>query len=493
MAISDKIRHWIRWRSSQAPQLRIDEHATLLTKVPLERSCGPERFAASYSQWGLWYVKQFEPATSAYNLQVGLRLRGDLNRGALERSLQEIVNRHDILRTTFEFDGIQLDEVVVPSYSVSLSFIDLTQVPESSRYIEAYALAASETQATFDVAQLPLFRLKLIRLAAVDHILICVMDHIISDAWSLGLFVRELNALYHAFSVGEASPLAPLPIQYGDYAQWQRECISGGLFDSQIAYWKSKLRGTPAVLDLHTDRVRPAKQTFDGASQVLPLPKDLVRLLKSLATQLDATLFMIALTAFKVLLNLYSRQEDILVGVPMASRSRVETEALMGLFVNVLVLRTNLGGNPRLCDLLLQVREVTLEAFCNSDIPFAKLVEEVKPARNTSYNPIFQAMFAVIKTAVQSESFGGLNASPYLVTSRTSRFDLTMNLIEDADDEWLVQLEYNTTLFDHERMTGMLRQYLSVLRAMAAQPHMHISDLPLPVSRQKQSAVVSDK
>ena len=463
------------------------------TKVPFEKPREPEKFAASYSQWGLWYVKQFERAQSAYNLQVGLRLKGNLNRGALERSFQEIVDRHDILRTTFEFEGTQLTQVVVSSYSVSLPLIDLTQMPESSRYIEAYALTTSETQAPFDVAKLPLFRLKLIQLGADDHILICVMDHIVTDGWSIGLFIRELKALYHAFSVGEASPLAPLPIQYGDYAQWQRECIASGLFDSQIAYWKSKLRGAPAVLELHTDRVRPAKQTFDGASQVLPLPRDLVRHLKSLGTQLDATLFMIALTAFKVLLNLCSGQEDILVGVPMASRSRVETEALIGLFVNVLVLRTNLGGNPRFCDLLLQVREVTLEALSNSDVPFAKLVEELKPARSASYNAIFQVVFAVIKAAVQSESFGGLRASPYLVTSRASGFDLTMNLIDGPNDEWLVQLEYNTTLFDHERMTGMLHHYLSLLRAIAAQPHMHIADLPVPVSGQKQSAAVCDK
>lgn len=480
----EKALHWIDWRkrfSPHAPEPAIEEQTTLPEKFPIETALEPERFTASCSQWGSWYVKQVEPAQSAYNLQIGLRFRGELKRDPLERSLQEIVRRHDILRTTFEFEGSQLAQIVLPSYTVSLPLTDLSHVPESNRYADAYALAVSETQAAFDAAQLPLFRLKLIRLAPDDHILICVMDHIVSDGWSMGLFVQELKTLYSAFSLGEASPLSPLPIQYGDYAQWQRECIAGGLIDHQIVYWKSRLGGAPPVLNLYTDRARPPKQTFDGASQVLPLPKDLIRHLKHLAARQDATLFMAALTGFKVLLHQYSRQEDILVGVPVAGRSRVETEALIGFFVNMLVLRTDLGGNPRLGDLLAQVREITLEAFCNSDIPFAKLVEELRPARSISYNPIFQAVFAVIKAAVQSDSFGALSAMPYVVAGAASRFDLTMNLIEGADDCWVAQLEYNTALFDHDRMTGMLHHYLSVLRAMAADPRMRIADLPLPV------------
>jgi hypothetical protein len=325
----------------------------------------------------------------------------------------------------------------------------------------------------------------LIRLAPDHHVLICILDHIISDGWSMGIIIRELRILYDAFSSGKVSPLAPLPIQYGDYAQWQRERITGELFRSQIDYWRTKLSGAPPLLDLCADRVRPGRQTLDGASQTVPLSKDLIRDLKSISSERDATLFMVTLAAFNVLLSRYTSETDILIGVPVACRNGVETEQLIGFFVNTVVLRTDLSGNPRFCDLLAQVREVVIEALCNSDTPFVTLVEELKPARSLNYHPIFQVMFAVIASAVQSSHFGALSVSPYVVTSRTSRFDLTMNLIEGGDEHWAVQVEYHTTLFDHERITKMIGHYLSVLAAIAAEPQLHISDLPIPTASEQ--------
>jgi hypothetical protein len=467
-----------RQHSSDNPtDINSEEQKQLLTELMLERANGVTGSPASFSQQSLWLLNQFDPSSSSNNLQIGLRLRGALNYEALKSSLQEIINRHDVLRTKFALEESQLLQVVVPHYEVSLPIVDLSALNASSQQVEAYQSASRETHTRFDLSDVPLFRFQLIRLAPDDHILNCVMDHIVSDGWSLGIWVKELTVLYPAFSNGLGSPLAPLSIQYRDYAQWQRELIASGLFDHQIEYWKKKLSGAASLLELPTGRVRPATQTFGGSSQSVPLSLDLIRELKSLAAKHDATLFMIAFAAFQRLLSRYSGREDIVVGVPVAGRSRAETEDLIGLFVNVVVMRTDLSGNPRFLDLLERVRTVVLEAFCNSDIPFVTLVEELNPVRDPSYNPIFQWMFAVVKSAVQSSTCSAPNVTPYVVASGISRFDLTMNLIECADGQWIAQIEYNSGLFDYALMTGLLRDYASVLQALVSQPNARLSDL----------------
>jgi non-ribosomal peptide synthetase component F len=261
--------------------------------------------------------------------------------------------------------------------------------------------------------------------------------------------------------------------------------MGSGLLESQIDYWRNNLSGAPPLLTLSESCIRPPGQTFAGSSQILPLSEDLIRDLKGLAATNDGTLFMVTLAALQCLLFRYSNQEDILVGVPFARRDRSETEEIIGLFVNTVVMRGNLSGNPRFCDFLAQVRATALEAFCNSDLPFAKLVEELRPARNQSYNPVFQAMFAVIKAAVQPDLWAPLQVKPYVVEQGASRFDLTMNLIECADAQWLVQLEFNTSLYDHEFMAGLLGDYVSALHTIAAQPDVRIADLKITaVSKQ---------
>jgi hypothetical protein len=463
--------------SSENTDISSEEQKQLLSALMLERADGAIKSAASFSQQSLWLLNQLDPSSSANNLQIGLRLKGTLNYDVLKSSLQEIVNRHEVLRTKFALEESQLLQVVEPHYEVSVPVVDLSALDTPAQLTEAYQSAWRETQKRFDLSDLPLFRFQLIRLASDDHILNCVMDHIVSDGWSLGLWTRELTVLYAAFSNGLPSPLAPLLVQYRDYARWQRELIASGLFEHQIEYWKRRLSGAAPLLELPTGRIRPATRTFRGSSQSLPLSKDLIGELKNLAAKHDATLFMIAFAAFQQLLSRYSGREDILVGVPIAGRNRAETEDLIGLFVNVVVMRTDLSGNPRFVDLLERVRAVVLEAFCNSDVPFVTLVGELNPARDPSYNPIFQWMFAVVKSAVQSNDSLALHVTPYVVASGISRFDLTMNLIECADEQWIVQIEYNSDLFDDALMNNLLRNYASLLDAVVSKPNARLSDL----------------
>jgi Condensation domain len=477
--------------SLQSPQgtsdVKLEEEKRLLTQLMLTKTVdgsGSDKFEASLSQQSLWLIDQFYPDNSAYNLQIGLRFAGVLDQNALEYSLQEIVNRHDILRTKFKLDGTRLFQFVVPKYKVSINFRDMMLLPETGRYQEAYQIALQETQASFDLAEIPLFRFTLIRLASDCHVLNCAMSHIICDGWSLGLFVKELTTLYHAFLRAQTSPLKPLPIQYGDYAQWQREATGPGLIENQIDYWRNKLIGAPPLLSLSASRSRPSSQTFVGSSQTLPLSEDLIRGLKRLAAKHDGTLFMVALAAFQYLLFRYSNQRDILIGIPVARRDRAETEEIIGLFVNTVVMRADLSQNPRFCDLLDQVRATALEAFCNSDLPFAKLVEELRPTRHQSYNPIFQVMFAVIKAAVEPDMWESLRVTPYIVSHDVSRFDLTMNLIEGAHAQWLVQLEYNTNLYDQETMIGFLSDYVSTLQAIEVEPDVPIWTLHMMAARE---------
>ena len=474
-------------RPHETADLTLEEQKLRLAEVVRNRSTetkGVKKVEASFSQQGLWVFNQFYPESSAYNLQIGLRLTGMLDRQTLKRSLQEIVDRHEVFRTYFSLDEAQLFQLVVPEHAIQLPFTDLSSLPANGREAEAYQLAHLETQIGFDLAKAPLFRFALIRLAPDCHILNCVMSHIICDGWSLGLLIKELSTLYRAFSAGEASPLKPLSIQYGDYARWQRELMESGALQSQIDYWGNKLSGAPPLLTLTTSRPRPQEQTLAGSSQTLPLSHDLVRELKSVASKYRATIFMVALSAFECVLSRYCSREDILIGVPIACRDRSETEDLVGLFVNTVVMRSDLSGNPRFCDLLSQVRTAALEAFGNADLPFAKLVEELKPPRSPSYNPVFQVMFAVIKSAVQPDLFTPLKVSPYIVVQGDSRFDLTMNLIEGFDAQWLAQLEYNTSLFDHEPMTALMADYISTLHAIAKEPEIHLSELPIGVSHQ---------
>ncbi|WP_414574316.1 condensation domain-containing protein, partial [Nostoc sp. CCY 9925] len=296
---------------------------------------------------------------------------------------------------------------------------------EVEREAETMRLASEEAQRPFDLSQGPLLRATLLRLDEKENVLLLTMHHIVSDGWSTGVLVREIAVLYEAFSAGKLSPLPELPIQYTDFAYWQRQWLQGEVLETQLAYWKQQLAGAPQVLELPTDYNRPAVQTFQGASEPLVLPKALSEGLKTLSQQEGVTLFMTLLAAFKVLLHRYTKQDDIMVGTPIANRNRTETEGLIGFFVNTLVIRTELSDNPSFQKFLTQVREVALGAYAHQDLPFEKLVEELQPERNLSHTPLFQVMFVLQNAPIPPLKLSGLSLSPLKLNTTTAKFDLT--------------------------------------------------------------------
>ncbi|MGH7927527.1 MAG: condensation domain-containing protein, partial [Candidatus Binatia bacterium] len=332
----------------------------------------------SFSQQRLWFLDQYEPNSSVYNVPGALRLRGSLDVAALERGLNEIIRRHESLRTTFSLVDGEAVQVIAPSAELSLAVVDLRDCPEGGSEEQAQQLGNEETRLAFDLAKGPLFRSKLLRLGEDDHVLLLTMHHIVSDGWSMGVLHRELSVLYEGFSRSQPSPLPELPIQYADFALWQRQWLEGPELDRQLSYWKKQLEGAPGILNLPTDRPRPAVQSYRGARRSFELSKEVTQKLKALSQTEGVTLFMSLLAACQSLLYRYTGQEDIVVGSPIANRTRTELEGLIGLFVNTLVLRTDLSGNPSFREVLQRVCRTALEAYEHQDLPFEKLVEELK-------------------------------------------------------------------------------------------------------------------
>ena len=439
-----------------------------------------ETYPASLAQQRLWFLDQLETKSAAYNVHLGFWLRGPLDLQALRASLQEILNRHDSLRTSFRLDGSELVQVITYGLSVDLPITTVTGT--GNLYPETYQIAKEEVETTFDLQKAPLFRTRLLRVTPEDHVLLCTLHHIVTDSWSMQILAKELAALYSAFSLQSPSPLPALPITYGDYSEWQRKWFTTDKVQQQLTFWKNELDEAPPVLELRIQRPRSSEQTFAGASQTVALTDEIISGLKALSVDLQATPFMLLLAAFKILLYRASGQPDILVGVPVAGRNPVETEGLVGFFVNTLVLRNDLFGNRPFPDLVAQVRETTLRAFANADVPFENVVEVLQPERNLSYNPIFQVMFSVIKSAVQSHKFGELTAFPYVVSPNTSIFDLSMTVIEGVDGQWWAELDYNTDLFDSKDIASMLADYTHLLEAIVDRSESRILDFPLAKS-----------
>lgn len=438
----------------------------------------PTIYSASPAQQRLWFLQQLQQGSSAYNVHLGLWLRGALDLAALQSSIRELVNRHDSLRTSFRLERDRLQQVVEGICAIKIPITDLTSVPDPTA--EAYQLARREVEEPFDLNKAPLFRVRLIRVTPLDHVFLYTLHHIITDAWSMQIFAKELELFYTAFSRGQTPSLSVLPIRYGDFAEWQLERFQTDRVQQQVAYWKNKLEGAPALLELPTDAARPPEQTFQGAVEVALISSDIINGIKKVADRCQATSFMVQLAAFKVLLHRYVKQGDIVVGIPVAGRNQMETEGLIGFFVNTLVLRDDLSGNPRFADVVAQVRETILDAFSNADLPFEKIVEVLRPERNLGFNPIFQVMFATVKAAVRSHAFGDLTAYPYIIGAATSIFDLSLTLIEDIDQQWWVQIEYNTNLFKQERIRRMLADYTALLEGVVSIPEERILTLPLP-------------
>jgi len=482
------------------------ERESPISKLP--RRLSSERraqssFPLSFAQERLWFLNQFQPGLPVYNIPMPLRWPGPLNVVALEQSLNEIMRRHETLRTTFQvLDGPPV-QIIAPARPVPLRLVDLRSMPRNTREAEAQRLAAKEAEQVFDLAKGPLFRSLLVRLDDADHLLLLNMHHIVSDGWSIGVLLQELTVLYEAYSSGRPSPLPELPIQYADFAQWQREYVSGEVLESHLSYWRQRLEGAPAVLELPTDRLRPAVQTFQGAWQSFVVEQGVNGQLKQLSQREGVTLFMTLFSAFKTLLYRYTGQEDLVVGTPIANRNRAEIEGLIGFFANTLVLRTHLAGNPSFQEVLGQVREVTLGAYAHQDLPFEKLVEELQPERNLAYNPLFQVMFVhqnapTMRQATSEPSRETLEpppgaavptqSSPH-VTMGTAKFDLTLSMAETAAG-LMGTFEYNTGLFEHETITRMIGHFQTLLAGIAAAPEQRVSDLPLLTDAERKQLLV---
>ncbi|HEX6750599.1 MAG TPA: condensation domain-containing protein, partial [Longimicrobium sp.] len=436
----------------------------------------------SFAQERLWFIDQLEPGSAVYSLPMARRLGRALDEAVLERALGEIVRRHEALRTTFrEVDGSPV-QVIAPFGGFTLPVEDLSGLGEAEREVEARRRATEEAVLPFDLTAGPLFRAALLRLGAEDHVLLLSMHHIVSDGWSMEVFFRELAALYTAYSEGRESPLPELPVQYADYAVWQREQLRGEVLERQLAYWRERLAGAPELLELPTDHPRPAVQTFWGASERIELPGELLERLRALGRSEGATLYMVVLAAFQVLLSKYSGSEDIVVGSPIAGRTRNEVAGLIGFFVNTLVLRTDLGGDPSFREVLGRVREVMLGAYEHQELPFEKLVAELQPERSLSHSPLFQVSFAL--DDVEESGSGGAESSAESSTGEVepdfafAKFDLTLALAATRRG-LLGGLFYRTDLFERGTIVRMLGHLERVLEQVAADADLRLSRLEL--------------
>ncbi len=432
----------------------------------------------SFGQQRLWFLEQLEPNRSTYCIATVYRLTGSLNVTALEQSLHELIQRHEILRTTFPaVDGLPV-QVISQERALTMPLINLEELLPNQREAEAQRQAKQEAQRAFNLAQGPLFRAKLLRLTAQEHVLLLNMHHIISDGWSFDVSFRELTVLYKALASNKPSPLPKLPIQYADFAFWQREWIQGEFLQSQLDYWRQQLSQELSVLQLPTDRPRPPVKTYQGSHQSLELSNGLTQSLKALSQREGVTLFMTLLAAFQTLLFRYCGQSDIIIGSPIAGRNQAETNGLIGFFVNTLVLRTDHSGNPSFRELLYRVREVALGAYAHQDLPFEQLLEELQPERDLSRTPLFDVMFILQKALPQVLELPGLSLMPLQVDNGTAKFDLTLELQEIAEGI-RGRFEYNTDLFDAATISRMSSHFQTLLESIVDDPHQLLYSLPL--------------
>ncbi len=432
----------------------------------------------SFAQQRLWFLAQLEPENTAYHIPLAIRLSGMLNSLALEQSLNEIVRRHDILRTVYVVNGGQPRQIVRAHQYTPLPRVDLRQLPAATQAKLRQQLAASAAHRPFDLTQGPMLRTSLLQLQDHEFELLITRHHIASDGWSLGVLVQELATLYSTFAAAQPTPLPELPIQYADFAQWQRNWLQGNVLETQLAYWKQQFSAAPPMLELPTDRPRQPSNNALAASQQFALGTNLTRQLKALSQEAGTTLFTLLLTAFYVLLHHYSGQRDIVVGTPVAGRTRSELEGLIGCFVNMLALRANLGTNPPFLELVQQVHSNSIAAFAHQDLPFEQIVEALQPERNLSHTPLFQVVFAFQNTPLERLDLPGLALEIRTSEQVAAKFDITLTTTElDGDLIWV--LEYNTALFDADTITRMIAHFQTLLHEIIANPAQRCSNFVL--------------
>ncbi|MBZ5610762.1 MAG: amino acid adenylation domain-containing protein, partial [Acidobacteriia bacterium] len=447
-------------------------------RAPLEPSKRPERLPLSHAQMSLWFVDRLEGGSPEYNTPKPLRLRGELDRAALERAVNTIFERHESLRTRFaELDG-EPAQVIDPAVRIEIPMEDLSALDDATRRERVTAALRRESAQPFDLARGPMLRLKLLKLGDQEHILLRTVHHIVSDGWSEGVFNRELAALYEAYREGRENPLPPLPVQYADFALWQRAYQNEPAFGESLAYWRQQLAGIPERLELPVDRPRPARQTFEAGEFQATLSGGQVAALKRLSQQNQATLYMTLLAGFGALLARYSGQDDIVVGSPIANRRDARLEELIGCFVNSLVMRVRVKPETSSLELLEQVRRTALDAYRHQDVPFERLVEELSPARSLSATPLFQVMFAMQNAPAAPRILKGLLAEPVAGDEPRVPFDLAVHVLEQ-DQGIAIVWQYNRNLFDRWRIEQMARHYARLLDAMAANADQPVGQVDL--------------
>ncbi|HEU0078030.1 MAG TPA: amino acid adenylation domain-containing protein, partial [Longimicrobiaceae bacterium] len=444
--------------------------------VPVPRDGAP--LPLSFAQQRLWFIDRLGPGSAAYNMPSTLRVRGTLDLRALERALAAMVGRHETLRTRFPARHGEPVQQVEPARTAVLPLVDLAGLPEERRGPEMERLSGEEARRPFDLAAGPLLRTTVLRLGETEAAVLFTLHHIVGDGWSVGILVREVSALYGAFSRGEAADLPELPVQYADYAVWQRAWLSGETLEAQIGYWRERLAGAPALLELPTDRPRPAVASDAGAWTGFRIGAETAAALRALSRREGTTLFMTLLAAWQLLLSRYSGQEDVVVGTPIAGRNRLETEGLIGFFVNTLALRGDLAGDPPFRGLLARVREAALGAYANQDLPFERLVEELAPGRDAGRHPVFQVFFALENAPAHTLHLPGLTLEARDTRSGAIPFDLALSMAEEGE-ALAGELEYGTEIFDAPTVERLAAGFATLLEGIAAHPERRLSDLPL--------------
>ena len=456
----------------------------------IHRRQDSENIPLSFTQQRLWILDQLAPGSAVYNTSAVFQISGQLDVERLEKSLNEIVKRHEALRTIFLTDQDTPVQVILPPVYQKVQVAHLLDLREAQREKELWRMVSRQTQKPFDLTKDILLRASLLQLEDTKHVLILVAHHIASDGWSKGVLYRELSLLYKSFSSEKASPLPELPVQYADFAVWQRQRMNGENLVNQLAYWRDQLAGATHFLELPTDHPRPATQAFKGARYSWTLPLSLVAALKKLSQKEGVTLFMLLLSGFKVLLYRYTGQVDVSVGTAIANRTQSEIENLIGFFANTLVLRTELSGNPPFRTILDRVRTVCLGAYAHQDMPFEKLVEEIQPERTLSYSPLFQVMLILQNTPRTPLELDGLELTSLEVDNRVARFDVTLSMTEQEgglDGVW----EYDTALFNEATIERMASHFQILLEGIVADPEQSISELPLLPEMERQHLLVN--
>jgi amino acid adenylation domain-containing protein len=473
--------------SQQIQQLQ--QQDLTLSAPPILTRGEQSELLLSYAQTRLWFLDQLEPNSAFYNIPVALRLQGHLNQSALTQSLEEIIQRHEALRTNFITVNGQPTQVIQTVTNWTVSVISLQHLSPEEQEIAAKKLVKEESFKPFDLAKEALVRATLILLNNNEYWLLLCLHHVISDGWSMGVLIEELTALYNADNQGQPSPLKSLPIQYADFAIWQRQWLQGEVLENQLNYWKKQLADAPTFLPLPTDKPRPAVQTFTGAHQEFQLSLELTQKLTELSQQQRVTMFMTLLAAYGILLYRYTGQSDILIGTPIANRNRREIESLIGFFVNTLVMRTDCSENPSFQELLMRVREMSLGAYSHQDLPFEMLVEALQPERNLSHTPLFQVMFAIENTPLSKIELTDLTIDSLPLEGETAKFDLTLSM-QNTETGLMGVWVYNTDLFNRETIERMNGHFLTLLEGIITNPSERISQLPLLTKVEQQQLLM---